>query len=198
MLKHQFTPVKSRKDSGSVSSGSMDSSETGSLCSNLIEEQERTAREVWDRHTNPASELSMAKRRLNERETKSQSKLYQSEHLTGIKRLEEAAPKHLIKSNVEKEDIYQDMMKAPEHRNLDSKDLPGQITRRQETLLGFDKRQLLVVLVVMFVCLALYSVLLHLTIKAAQCQETLESIMDQRKDWQKKVMEVTQKDKRIS
>ena len=93
MLKHQFTPARSRKVSGTVTSGSLDTSVTDSIDSNIEEEQENTARMVWDRHTNPGSELSMAKRRLAEREVHSMAETGN----TGIKKLEEAAPKHLVK-----------------------------------------------------------------------------------------------------
>ena len=59
-----------------------------------MEEQQKTARVVWDRHTNPGSELSLAKRRMAEREV--QSKGVNGGNKGVIKRLEEAGPKHLV------------------------------------------------------------------------------------------------------
>ena len=61
------------------------------------------------------------------------------------------------------------------------------VTERK--VFGLDKNQVLVVVIVLLVSLILYSVLLLLTVKAAQCQDTLETIMKQRRDWQKKIME---------
>lgn len=60
MLRHQFTPTRNRK--GSETSGSQDSSDTNSLDSYTEERQGDTARKV---HTNPGSELSMAKETRN-------------------------------------------------------------------------------------------------------------------------------------
>ena len=71
MSKPQLTPDRNRKVSASLSSGSMDSSETGSLDSNnSMDEQQKTARVVWDRHTNLRSEMSMAKREVQSRGAK--------------------------------------------------------------------------------------------------------------------------------
>jgi hypothetical protein len=90
MFKHKDTPDRNRKVSGSLSSGSMDSSETASLDSNM-EEQQKAAREVWDRHTNPGSELSMAKRRMMvDREV--QSRAAKGGNAGVVRRLEEAGP----------------------------------------------------------------------------------------------------------
>ena len=207
MLKHRLTPDRRRKDSDSTSLGSGSSE---SIDSNLEEEHEKTARLVWDRHTNPASELSMAKRRLADRETIIKSKSEPSAGLApvGIKRLEEAAPKHSVKKNVEKEDVYQDMEKATDYTNIEGKKHQAmkkstvytRIEGKKQTdhtkkIFGLNKNQWLVVGMLGLVCLILYSVLLHLAMKAAQCQNTLENIMKQRKEWEKKVMEVTYRDK---
>ena len=187
MLKPKFTPDRNRKVSGSLRSGSKDSAETGSSDSNM-EEQQKTAREVWDRHTNPGSDLSMAKRRMVEREV--QSKGSKEENKGVVKRLEDAGPKHLAKTSVvDREVVYEDMKKVPKvakppTRELPSKNLKG--TKRN--FFGLDKNQVLAVVIVLLVSLILYSVLLHLTVKAAQCQDTLETIMKQRRDWQKKMM----------
>ena len=64
MLKHKLTPDRNRKVLGSLSSGSMDSSETA------MEEQQKTARVVWDRNTNPGSEMSLAKKEVQSRGAK--------------------------------------------------------------------------------------------------------------------------------
>ena len=184
MSKPQLTPDRNRKVSGSLSSGSTDSAETGSSDSNM-EEQQKIAREVWDRHTNPGSELSMAKRRMVEREV--QSKGTKEENKGVVKRLEDAGPKHLAKTSiVDREVVYEDMKKVakPPTRELPSKNLKG----TKGNLFGLDKNQVLVVVIVLLVSLILYSVLLLLTVKAAQCQDTLETIMKQRRDWQKKMM----------
>ena len=188
MLKHQFTPARSRKGSGTVASGSLDTSVTDSIDSNIEEEQENTARMVWDSHTNPGSELSMAKRRLAERELQSKSKVVDTNvSNTGIKKLEEAAPKHLVKiNNVEKEPVYQDMSEVPAFTNLKRRAL---LSNSNQNVLGLDTNQLMMVVAVILVSLILYSVLLLLTVRAAQCQDTLETIMEQRREWQRKVME---------
>merc|ERR1712083_814873 len=109
----------------------------------------------------------------------------------GIKRLEEATPKHLVKKNLEKEAIYQDMEKATTFTKIESKEH----SEKSKKFFGLDKNQLLVVVMMILMCSILYSVLLHLTRKAAQCQDTLEDIVRQRKEWQRKVMEMRNRGK---
>ena len=184
MFKHKDTPDRNRKVSGSLSSGSMDSSETASLDSNM-EEQQKAAREVWDRHTNPGSELSMAKRRMMvEREV--QSRAAKGGNAGVVRRLEEAGPKHLVKTSiVDRDVVYEDMKKVPTVTKPPTTELPSKslkVTERK--VFGLDKNQVLVLVIVLLVSLILYSVLLHLTVKAALCQDTLETIMMQRRDWQ--------------
>merc|ERR1719228_790097 len=153
-----------------------------------------TARMVWERHTNPVSELSMAKKRLAERKVQSKQKVEES-HVpsSGIKRLEEAAPKHLVKGNLEKVKIYEDVRNVSSLAKIENQKPGDDNGAKNAKFLGLDMSQLLVVIMVIFVCLILYSVLLHLTVQAAQCQDTLETIMKERKEWQKKVMDVTRR-----
>merc|ERR1719209_1476262 len=147
-------------------SNSSGSTGTESIDTNLEEEHKRTARLVWNRHTNPSSELSRAKRRLADREMIDKSKSEPSGGLAsgGIKRLEEATPKYLVKKNLEKEAIYQDMEKATTFTKIESKEH----SERSKKYSGLDKNQLLIAVMMILMCFILYSVLLHLTMKAAQ------------------------------
>ena len=87
---------------------------------------------------------------------------------------------------VEKEEIYQDTRKAPAFTKLESRQLPS---KPHSKVLGLDINQWMVVVVVVLVSLILYSVLLLLTVRAARCLDTLETIMEQRKEWMRKVVD---------
>ena len=130
----------------------------------------------------------MAKRRMMvDREV--QSRAAKGGNAGVVRRLEDAGPKHLVKTSiVDRDVVYEDMKKTvtkPPATELPSKSL--KVTERK--VFGLDKNHVLVVVIVLLVILILYSVLLLLTVKAAQCQDTLETIMKQRRDWQKKIME---------
>ena len=200
MLKHQVTPGSNtpKQVSGSLSSTSLDSSVDDSL-DNIMEEQEKTARVVWDRYTNSASELSMAKRRIKERkESGKEVNKSKEDNIAVIKKLGETESQDIDgdKSDLDKYH-YQEMRKVPLVPKLASRTTtPLDLEKVERKVLGLCRRQLMVVVMVLVVGLILYSVLLTLTVRAAQCQDTLETIMQQRRDWQRKVMEGVSRRKR--
>eukprot|EP00092_Neocalanus_flemingeri_P010409 GFUD01011219.1.p1 GENE.GFUD01011219.1~~GFUD01011219.1.p1 ORF type:complete len:105 (-),score=50.49 GFUD01011219.1:476-790(-) len=92
---------------------------------------------------------------------------------------------------------YQDMTKDPSAFKLVSEKIsPLGLKKIKKRVLGMTSSQLVVVVVILVVSLMLYSVLLHLTVRAAQCQDTMETIMQQRREWQRKVMEGVNRSKR--
>lgn len=76
------------------------------------------------------------------------------------------------------------MRKASAFTKFESRQLPS-----KRMVLGLDINQWMVMVVVLLVCLILYSVLLLFTVRAAQCQDTLETIMEQRREWTRKAVE---------